>query len=98
MIVAACRLVNAPENSGFGPRGGFQRGHQGKYPDGEQDRRRKRAEKSQPRQQSDDEIGGNNGPRGERGGFVKIVDGALVEGKTAFDHCLRVQRERGEQQ
>ena len=33
--------------------------HQRKHADGEQHRRRKRAEKSQPRQQADDEVGGD---------------------------------------
>ena len=41
---------------------------------------------------------GDDGPRDERRGFIKIVDGALLEIETAQEHGERVQRERGEQQ
>ena len=37
-------------------------------------------------------------PGDEHGGFVKIVDRAMVDGEAALDHGDGVQRERGQQQ
>ena len=75
----------------------IERGHEREDAHRKKNRRRKCAEESQSRQQADDEISGDDGPRDERRGFIKIVDGALLEIKTAQEHGGGVQRERGEQ-
>ena len=46
----------------------------------------------------DNQIRGNDGPRDERRGLVKIVDGTLIETHSALEHRGRVQRGGGEKQ
>ena len=76
----------------------IERRHEREDADGKQDRRGERAEEPQPVKNPDDQIRGDDGPRDEGGRFVKIVDGALVEGKAALEHGDGMQHEGGEQQ
>ena len=72
--------------------------HQRKHAHGKENRRRERADEAQTMEQSEDEIGGDDGPREKRRRLVEIVDRAMRDGKAALDHGDGVQGERGEQQ
>jgi hypothetical protein len=75
-----------------------ERGHEREDAHRKKNRRCERAEKSQAMGNSNHEKCGDDCPRDEGRGFVKIVDGALLEIEAAQEHGIGVQRGRGEEQ
>src|SRR5882724_4805343 len=76
----------------------IERRHEREHADAEENRRCKCSEEPQLMRDANDEINCNNCPREERRCFVKIIDRATVERKTAPDHRRRLQRGGGEEQ
>jgi len=83
---------------GRGAVGRVEVGHQGEDAHDEEDGRGERAEKAESRPRANDEVRGYNGPGDEEGGFVDVVDGAMLQGKAAPGHGGGVKGEGGEEE
>jgi hypothetical protein len=69
----------------------IQTRHQGKRADREEERRGKRAQKTQAGPGADEQVGGDNRPRNEKSGFIQIVDRAPLQRKAALKHRRRMK-------
>ena len=63
-----------------------QPGHQSEHAHDEKNRRGKRAQETQARPETYDEIRCRDGPGDEERGFVDIVDRTTIQGETTFGH------------